>query len=1173
MTLSGEITGTGDITVGENGSLQIGSGTAGSLSKNVVNNGSVTFNRSNALFRSNAISGSGSLTVAGAGVLTLAGDNSYTGGTTLTAGTLSLAHANAVGTTGAVTMNGGTLQFTPANRSDLSSRLTLADGKTAIFDTNSRSVTFATALTTGTTGTAALTKVGAGTLTLAGVNTFTGITTVSAGVLNLTGSLVSPVTVASGGTLTGSGSISGGLTLSTGSILLASPTQHISAAGVTASGVTVLPDAASITSGTNLVNLISYGSGPAPAPGDFSTAGFRNPFTLDDTGSSTILFQFDTAARTWAGTTGTWDTGTSATWANGDLAFFQGDAATFGDLAADNIVTLTGTLAPASVAVTNNTAFAYTFSGTGSIAGSTSLTKSGVGALTISTANTFTGGTTLNGGTLTATAAGALGTGPISITTGTLAVDGGTLTNTINGTGDILATGTGQGTLSGNLSGLAGSATVSTTGAGKLAVTGAALLPATLPVNVSSGSTFYGAGSALIAGAVTLNGAGNTEALGALRLDTGATVSGSVILAGASTSVGSNSGTGRVTGIIGETGGSRALTKLGGGIVALSGTNTYTGATILSGGTLQIDSAAALASTASVNLGALAGTTGIGSTLDITNTNTVIPALISNANVTSTTGTHFIKGTGTLTVNGASDLILQNPSSSTLGQGATVDMSGLANFVYDRSSNNVSIGGASNQRSMTLHLPNSSTFTAANFNIQDASYGAGNTTSKIITVTLGANTVINANTVNTQTNACDNTTLRFRNVPLPKLTIRATDGTSRANWSVGSRTANTSSSHTALVDLTSNVNGASTLDALIGTLAIGTQTNAGTLGATFQMGRGTLDATSATVGSMTGSGALTATLSISGGTAKIGTLTQGNHASGTGTLSSLINLNAGGTIAAQTIQNGTGTATRTFTWNSGTITTLDATSDLTVSTNLTLAATGSHVFDIGTGRLGTVSGIIGEAAAGGALTKSGSGTLILSGANTYTGDTLVTGGTLTLPNAVLADGADVRISNGAILNLTHSATDTVDELYIDGVQQAPGTWGSLTSSATHKTSRITGSGLLQVTTGSAGGYDAWATANAGGQTPDGDYDNDGVKNGVEYFFGATGSSFTPSPAAINGTITWPKDATAAATPIVEASTDLTTWTPVTFVDNGTSIQYTIPTGDPKRFVRLRVTVP
>ncbi|WP_273793989.1 autotransporter-associated beta strand repeat-containing protein, partial [Brucella anthropi] len=64
------------------GVLQIGNGgTAGSIVGDVVNNGTLAFNRNNSLDFSGVISGSGGVQQLGTGTLTLSGTNTYTGGT------------------------------------------------------------------------------------------------------------------------------------------------------------------------------------------------------------------------------------------------------------------------------------------------------------------------------------------------------------------------------------------------------------------------------------------------------------------------------------------------------------------------------------------------------------------------------------------------------------------------------------------------------------------------------------------------------------------------------------------------------------------------------------------------------------------------------------------------------------------------------------------------------------------------------------------------------------------------------------------------------------------------------------------------------------------------------------------------------------------------------------
>jgi autotransporter-associated beta strand protein len=92
------------------------------------------------------------------------------------------------------------------------------------------------------------------------------------------------------------------------------------------------------------------------------------------------------------------------------------------------------------------------------------------------------------------------------------------------------------------------------------------------------------------------------------------------------------------------------------------------------------------------------------------------------------------------------------------------------------------------------------------------------------------------------------------------------------------------------------------------------------------------------------------------------------------------------------------------------------------------------------------------------LTKVGAGTLTLTGANTYTGHTIVRDGTLSINNGYLADASTVVIDSGAVFNLNFSGTDTIGSLLLGGVPVAPGTYNAANSSGL-----IAGTGSLMVT--------------------------------------------------------------------------------------------------------------
>ena len=184
---------------------------------------------------------SGSLTKIGDGVVALSGNNSFSGGVTLGAGVLALGSANALGSTGTISFNGGTLQYSASNTTDYSGRFSTAASQQYRVDTNGQSVTLGSDLTSvgGT-----LTKIGSGTLTLTGTNSYDGGTTVSGGrlVATTSQSLLTDVVnnaelefVTNGGNYSFSGTISG-----TGSLIKSGSEQLNLEGANTYSGGTIV---------------------------------------------------------------------------------------------------------------------------------------------------------------------------------------------------------------------------------------------------------------------------------------------------------------------------------------------------------------------------------------------------------------------------------------------------------------------------------------------------------------------------------------------------------------------------------------------------------------------------------------------------------------------------------------------------------------------------------------------------------------------------------------------------------------------------------------------------------------------------------------------------------------------------------------------------------------------
>ena len=107
---------------------------------------------------------------------------------------------------------------------------------------------------------------------------------------------------------------------------------------------------------------------------------------------------------------------TSLNW-TGSVAYNDPDFVVFDSTGSGGTINIPGTVLPGAVAVNSGT---YTFSGSGKISGVTALSVAGIGNLTVSAANDYTGGTTLSGGQLNIGGSGVLGTGALSISGGTL---------------------------------------------------------------------------------------------------------------------------------------------------------------------------------------------------------------------------------------------------------------------------------------------------------------------------------------------------------------------------------------------------------------------------------------------------------------------------------------------------------------------------------------------------------------------------------------------------------------------------------------------------------------------------------------------------------------------------------------------------------------------------------
>lgn len=1081
---AGTITASGGSAIGDSSAVDIASGATLNLSTNEgigsLNGASGSFvnlntntlttgaNNNSTTF-AGVISGSGGLQKQGAGNMTLSGQNTYTGTTTINAGTLTLNLASgAPGETGAIIDTGavvigasGTLALmeseTIGSLSGIAGAQVHLGSNTLIFG-DAGNTTFAgvissidgvevfnldpdltvddppgtgseTLVPVNVTIKGGIVKTGTGTVTLSGANTYTGSTVVDQGKLILAGGAaindLGAVSLSSGTTLQLNasetiGSLSGVGFSPPGPPPVLPPdicTTLPSYPGCPGSPVAPGPDPGTIASIVDLQSFTLTTGGAVPDEGVAGPSCSPYPpypcdytaFAGTITGSGNLVkegsgFFILSGTNTYTGSTtvndgtlvlagGTALLDTAAVQLNNDGALWLQFSERIGSLSGAagtsvNLSTFTLTTGDA-----NNTTFGGNISGTGG------LTKEGSGIFTLSGTNTYTGTTTINAGTLQASGGAAIAdTSKVDIksggtlqllsseTIGALTGVAGAVVD-LNGQNIGINATTGTNTFAGVIQ---GSGSLTKTGAGTQVLSG---------TNTFTGQTFINGGTLAVQNGAALSdlyqvsvaSGGTLELLSSETIGSLSGVAGSALKLNANTLTtgGDNSNT-TFAGIVSGTGG---LTKTGTGTFQLSGANTYSGTTLISGGILQVAGGGAIGNSSTVNVGALGtlellanetigpltGSGGVTLNANTLTINVVSPtsstfsgAISGTGGVTKIgTGTQFFSGTntygGTTNVNGGVLSVVGGNAISNVG--AVVVASG-AEFELQTAETIGSLAGVAGS-SVDLQAT-LTTGDASNTTFAGSMFGGGGLIkqgSGIFTLS-GTNTFAGSTSVNAGT-------LRLQN---------------------GS----------ALSDVNAVMIASGATLELLSSERIGNLT--GAVGSFVLLNANTL--TTGDASNTTFSGAMSGT----GGLTKEGTGTF--LLDGTNSYSGQTTINAG----TLRVQNGTAIAdTSAVSVASGA--TFDLLSSETVGPllgagNVTL---GANTLGINaTTGTSTFSGAISGA---GGVTKTGAGTQVFSGTNTYGGTTNVNGGTLAVSGgSAIANTGAVMVASGATFQVMTNET-------------------------------------------------------------------------------------------------------------------------------------------------------